>query len=476
MPKRLSALHLAPDSLGFALDVAARTVNAVRAGASLPSAIAEATRAEKAVAARAAIQDIAYRAMRVLGTTDALIAAMMQKAPTDQVHGILTCALALLLDEHGHPAPSALLLDATAQPEAAGQAGASNVHAYTAFTIVDQAVNAIAARRETAFAKGLVNAVLRRFQRERNALLEAARRAEPAQWNYPQWWIDRVRAAWPEHWQAILSSGNRRAPLTLRVNQRRTSPDAYLARLHDAGIGATLAGPDAPDAIVLERAVPVDRLPGFHDGDVSVQDSGAQRAARLLGVTDGMHVLDACAAPGGKTGHLLELAALDLVAVESSAERAPRIEDNLKRLQLDATIRIGDAADAHAWWDGRTFDRILADVPCSASGIVRRHPDIRWLRRESDIPALVAEQRRLLQALWSLLSPGGELLYVTCSIFPEEGEQQARWFEASQSDAVRLDAPGQLLPSITGVGPASHAVSGSGFDHDGFFYARFLKR
>ncbi|CAM2139396.1 16S rRNA (cytosine967-C5)-methyltransferase [Pararobbsia alpina] len=462
--KRLSALHLAPDSLGFALDAAAQAVNAVRTGTSLPAAIVEITRSDKVAPARGAIQDIAYRSMRVLATADALIATMMQKAPPEHVHGILTCSLALMLDGHEHSA------DGSAQVEPAV------AHAYTEFTIVDQAVNAVAARREIAFAKGLVNAVLRRFLRERDALLVKVRKAESAQWNYPQWWIDRVRAAWPDQWQAILEAGNNRAPLTLRVNRRKTTAAAYKVRLDEAGIAASLAGADAPDAIVLDRAVPVDRLPGFFDGDVSVQDSGAQRAALLLDAKDGMRVLDACAAPGGKTGHLLEHATLDLVAVESSADRAPRIGENLQRLKLEATVKIGDAADPDTWWDGRPFDRILADVPCSASGIVRRHPDIRWLRRESDIAALAAEQRRILPALWKTLAPGGELLYVTCSIFPDEGEAQARWFESAQPDAVRLGAPGQLLPSITGVGPASHAMSGSGFNHDGFFYARFQKR
>ncbi|WP_338069139.1 16S rRNA (cytosine(967)-C(5))-methyltransferase RsmB [Pararobbsia silviterrae] len=450
--KRLSVLHLAPDSLGFALDSAAQAVRAVRAGTSLPAAIAEVTRSDKAALARGAVQDVAYRTMRALATADALVARMMQKAPPEHVHDVLVCALALLVDEPG-TAP-----------------------AYNTFTVVDQAVHAVTARRETSFAKGLVNAVLRRFLRERDALLAAARAAEPAQWNYPQWWIDRVREAWPDHWQAILSAGNTRAPLTLRVNRRKTTPEGYLARLAEAGLEARLAGADAPDAIVLERAVPVDRLPGFFDGDVSVQDSGAQRAAPLLGATDGMRALDACAAPGGKTGHLLERATLDLVAVESSAERAPRITENLERLALAATVKVGDAAAPESWWDGTPFDRILADVPCSASGIVRRHPDIRWLRRESDIAALAAEQRRILTALWTVLAPGGELLYVTCSLFPEEGELQAQWFEAAQPDAVRLDAPGQLLPSITGVSPASDTMPGSGFDHDGFFYARFLKR
>jgi 16S rRNA (cytosine967-C5)-methyltransferase len=219
----------------------------------------------------------------------------------------------------------------------------------------------------------------------------------------------------------------------------------------------------------LLKAVHVERLPGFADGVVSVQDAGAQQAALQLDVADGMRVLDACAAPGGKTGHLLELAKIDLVALESDENRARRIGENLQRLGLHAKVTIGDAGDPVArWWDDRPFDRILADVPCSASGIVRRHPDIRWLRRPEDLPALVREQQRILDALWPLLVPGGVLLYVTCSIFPEEGEDQARWFERSRPDAVRLNALGQLMPTV--------AHDGSGPDHDGFFYARFQKR
>jgi 16S rRNA (cytosine967-C5)-methyltransferase len=454
---RLSALQLAPDSLGFALDAAAQAVNAVRAGASLPAVLVDITGGDKMAAARGAVQDIAYRAMRVLATADALLARSVRKPPPPQVDGVLVCALALLLDSSGAITERA--------PE----------HAYSDFTVVDQAVSAVAARRETAFAKGLVNAVLRNFLRSRETLLAEVQQDPTARWNYPRWWIDAVRAAWPDHWEAVLAAGNTRAPLTLRVNRRRTSADDYLRVLNEAGIGGTLAGEEVPDAIVLTRPVPVDRLPGFFDGVVSVQDSGAQRAALLLGVTDGMRVLDACAAPGGKTGHLLECAELDLVAVESSAERATRITDNLRRLQLDALVKIGDAAHPNYWWDGKPFDRVLADVPCSASGIVRRHPDIRWLRRVTDIAALAAQQQRILDALWKLVAPGGELLYVSCSIFPEEGEDQARWFEGAQPDAVRLDAPGQLLPSVA-TARAGSTVTGSGFNHDGFFYARFLKR
>lgn len=458
---RLSQLHLAPDSLGFALDGAAQAVGAVRGGTALPAALAavQALLPPVSVAsARGAMQDIAYRTLRRLGTVDWIVAQLVRKAPPQHVSNMLACALALLVDE------------AQAAP-------------YAAHTVVDQTVNAIGARREVSFAKGLVNAVLRAFLRERDTLMSTARADALAAWNYPQWWIDAVKAAWGERWQDILASGDRPGPLTLRVNARRATVASYLDTLREHGIEATQIG---THAVRLAAPLPVERIPGFAQGVVSVQDAGAQLAGEWLGARDGMHVLDACAAPGGKTGHVLELADVTLVALESDATRAKRIGENLARLELQAQVCVGDAGEPAQWHDGIAFDRILADVPCSASGIVRRHPDIRWLRRPSDIAALVAEQRRILEALWPLLKPGGELLYVTCSIFPEEGEAQARWFERAHEDAVRLDAPGQLAPVSADAGatlavPQSTGLriderTGSAIDHDGFFYARFQKR
>jgi 16S rRNA (cytosine967-C5)-methyltransferase len=450
---RASAVHLKPDSLGFALDGAAQAVEAVRRGTSLPSALAGLLAAlpdEARSTARGAIQDIAYRAMRRLGTTEWLVAACLDKAPPAHVRAVLDCAFALLLDDEADAA-------------------------YAPFTVVDQAVTAIGARREYAFAKGLVNAVLRRFLRERE-VLQARWQDDPrAQWNYQPWWIDAVRTAWPEHWRQVLAAADTPGPLTLRVNPRHCTRDAYLERLAQAGIAARALG---RHAVRLAVPLPVERIPGFADGVVSVQDAGAQLAAEWLGAGGGMRVLDACAAPGGKTGHILELADAEVIALESDAARAARIGENLARLALSAQVRIGDAGKPEAWHDGRSFDRILADVPCSASGIVRRHPDIRWLRRAEDIDALVAEQRRIVAALWPLLKSGGELLYVTCSIFPAEGEAQARWFEAAHQDAVRLDAPGQLAPQAAGDGSSAPGGGAAGLpvDHDGFYYARFQKR
>ncbi|WP_442809040.1 16S rRNA (cytosine(967)-C(5))-methyltransferase RsmB [Trinickia soli] len=457
--------HLAPDSLGFALDGAAVAVGAVRGGRALPAALAAGLAsmpAASAMLARGAIQDIAYRTLRRLGMADWLVAQLVRKAPPAHVGNMLACALALLADD-------------------------TSTAAYAPYTVVDQAVNAIGARRECAFAKGLVNAVLRNFLREREVWLSKAQADAVSAWSYPSWWIEAVRRAWPEAWERVLAAGNEPGPLTLRVNARRTTVADYLRTLDENGIAATTVG---LHAVRLAAPLPVDRIPGFSQGVVSVQDAGAQLAAEQLGARNAMRVLDACAAPGGKTGHVLELADVELVALESDAARAARIDENLSRLGLKAQVVVGDAGDPSRWHDGRPFDRILADVPCSASGIVRRHPDVRWLRRTTDIPALVAEQRRILDALWPLLAPGGELLYVTCSIFPEEGEEQARWFERAHEDAVRLDAPGQLMPTCLGATAECSAPVSTGtragqlertgadidHDHDGFFYARFQKR
>lgn len=454
-------LPLVPDSLGFALDAAAQAVAAVRAGNALPAALAAVHAGMPAAAvalARGAVQDIAYRTLRRLGMADWLVAHLVRKPPPPHIGNLLACSFALLIDD---PANAA----------------------YAAHTVVDQAVNAIGARRDLAFAKGLVNAVLRTFLREREALLQAGAADPVARWNYPRWWIDAVRQAWPDAWERVLAAGNEAGPLTLRVNARQATADAYLQTLRDAGIEATAVG---EHAVRLAAAMPVERIPGFADGVVSVQDAGAQLAAEWLGARAGMRVLDACAAPGGKTGHVLELADVTLVALESDATRAQRIGENLARLHLSAEVRIGDAGMPDEWHDGVPFDRILADVPCTASGIVRRHPDIRWLRRPGDLAALAVEQQRIVDALWRLLARGGELLYVTCSIFPEEGEAQAARFERAHEDAVRLDAPGQLAPVVAGATHAGAAfVSagmraarriGSDIDHDGFFYARFQKR
>ncbi len=460
-------MRLPPDSLAFQMLAAAAAVRGVNEGSALPQAIEAACaqyRLERTrdASARGALQDLAYRTMRQFGTVRALVTRMVSRPPGALVDSLLAVALTLLIEgdkEQGQDGA-----------QGGGQGG------YAAFTVVDQAVNAAASDPKSAHARGMVNAVLRRFLREREALLAEVRRDEEARWNLPAWWLRLLREAYPDGWQALAGSASERPPMTLRVNTARVALDDYLARLAAAGIAAERVG---PQAVRLARALPVAQVPGFDSGEVSVQDAGAQLAAPLLEIADGQRVLDACAAPGGKTGHLLELADVELTAVESDAARAQRIDENLARLHQRAQVVIGDASRPQAWWDGKPYDRILADVPCSASGIVRRHPDIRWLRRESDLGKLVNEQRRIVSQLWPLLKPGGILVYVTCSIFPTEGEEQAQWFGAQLPDAIRLQAPGQLLPGsipngVADGGTGSH--DGLPSDHDGFFYARFQKR
>ncbi len=476
---------LLPTSLAFALEGAACVLEAVRTGQALPAALKVFFNTHPLCndpGVRGAIQDIAYRTLRALGCADTLLDLLANKRPLPHIANLLTCALALLIEQKEYAA-------------------------YTPFTVVDQAVQAAAARSDTAFAKGFVNGVLRTFLREPDRYLESALTQPTARWNYPLWWIKAVQAAWPEQktWSAILEAGNTQAPLVLRVNTRLTCVKDYLERLREAGIAACALAqntqPDSPchpQAVLIFQAVSVDKLPGFSEGHFSVQDAGAQYAAPLLDAQPGMRVLDACAAPGGKTSHLAELADLSLFALDTDKQRLALVQENLKRLGLEngARIRVGDAGRPNAWWDKLPFDRILADVPCSGSGIVRRHPDIRWLKRPADIPALVIQQRRILGSLWPLLKTGGRLLYVTCSIFPEEGEQQAKWFCANYADAIRLEAPGQLLPTRadpavfrqrrTGDGiPADGSASNSLpsalalpplCDHDGFFYALFEKQ
>jgi 16S rRNA (cytosine967-C5)-methyltransferase len=427
---------LKPDSLALCLLGAANAVSQVRAGVTLPQALLTAFGVTNATPqARGAIQDIAYRTMRQLGRCEALLGLMTSKAPEPAMLAcLLYCALALIDTPEGE-AP------------------------YEAFTVVDQAVTVATSHPDMAHAKNMVNAVLRRFLRERAELLKTALLQPVAQWNYPQWWIDTAKAAYPGNWQQILAAGNAQPPLTLRVNVRKTSVDDYLARLAAEGVGAARVG---PTAVRLDKATAVGLIPGFDQGLVSVQDAGAQLAAPLLDLQDGMRVLDACAAPGGKTCHILETADVDLTAVDSDPKRLVRIEENLQRLGLSATLKAFEA-QTRVWWDGQQYDRILADVPCTASGIVRRHPDIRWLRRKGDALQLATLSGKILDNLWQMLRPNGKLLFVTCSLWPQESEAQAAAF-AVRHAAIRLEAPGQLLPA-----------GGAGIDHDGLFYALFQK-
>lgn len=381
----------------------------------------------------AAAQDLAYGTLRHLGRLEALLKPLLARdLDPPELAGHLLVALRELTG--------------TEAPE---------------YAVVNEAVAAAGQRH--APARGLVNGVLRNFLRRRAELEAQADRDPRAIWNFPPWWVARLRRQQPDRWRDWLAAANGHPPMTLRVNTRRIRPGDYLERLGQAGMRAEPLG---GAALMLAEPVPVARLPGFAEGLVSVQDLGAQYAAALLECADGMRVLDACAAPGGKTGHLLECHTLDLTALDNDDRRLGRVADNLARLGLEARLLRGDAGDPSAWWDGRAFDRILLDAPCTASGVVRRHPDGKWLKREEDIQQLADTQASLLDALWPLLGAGGKLLYATCSVFTEENRAQVDAFLARHADAREegidvADADGGQLPLTQ--------------RHDAFFYARLLK-
>ncbi len=450
----IASAPTAAPPLARLLGHAADAVAAVRAGRSLNDALARCP-----ATARPGTQALAFHALRGLGAAEVVRRQLAPKTPPPFTDALLLTALTLLWPSDAPPYPD--------------------------HTLVDQAVAAIRARATSS--AGFINAVLRHFIREREAIVAAALADPLARLNHPIWWLDRLRADWPEQWQAIAEADNLHAPMILRVNARRSTAAAYVQTLADAGIGARLLVDDgavvdglASPAVVLDRPVPVTQLPGFADGVVSVQDAAAQRAAPLL-LADPrpgrMRVLDACAAPGGKSAHLLELADVDLLAIDRDPARLVRVDETLTRLGLAATTKAADAAQPHSWWDGRPFDRILLDAPCSASGIVRRHPDVRWLRRPTDLAALAATQAALLDALWPLLAPGGRLLYCTCSVFRAEGEDQIDAFLQRQTDAAPVGhppSPGQLLPLADNHAmPSPTTASAVG---DGFFLALIEKR
>lgn len=442
--------EFASQPLAVLLNHAADAVQAVRAGQSLTAALALCPSA-----ARPGTQALSFQALRWLGAAQALRSRLVPKAPSPRVDALLLTALALLWP-----------------PAASG---------YAAHTLVDQAVDA--ARLRARQSAGFVNAVLRRFLRERDGLVAAVAADPVARLNHPAWWIDRVKADWPGCWQALLEADNVHPPMTLRVNARRADVKGCLAELAAHGIVVEAIG---GQALRLAEPCPVGRLPGFAEGRLSVQDAAAQRAADLLiggqhRLAAGARVLDACAAPGGKTAHLLESADLDLLALDRDSERLRRVDETLQRLGLSARLLAADAAEPASWWDGRAFDAVLLDAPCSGSGVVRRHPDVRWLRRSTDIAALAAQQARLLDALWPLLAPGGRLLYATCSVFKDEGQVQIdaflqRWADASP--AVDPSSPGHLLPLPDNVEVpiASNAEPAISRAADGFFYALIEKK
>jgi 16S rRNA (cytosine967-C5)-methyltransferase len=444
-PRRAAAPPQAP-ALWQQLDAVAQCLQAVLEGQSSRSVLARV-----AQPLRPGVQALLFQVLRQLGRAQALQKQLASRNPPPRVSALLNTALALAWDEAQAP--------------------------YPPFTLVNQAVEA--AKQGPARAQaGFVNACLRRFLRERDALVAATESQPQAVWNHPAWWIARLRKDHPDRWQDILRANNAQPPMTLRVNRHKTGRAQYQQALQAMEVQSL---PVADSGLQLQQALPVQSLPGFDEGLASVQDAAAQLAAPLLlqGLEPpegrALRVLDACAAPGGKTAHLLECAAprtLEVTALEIDAERAARIGETLGRLQLQAQVLVADASRPAQWFDaqcgGQPFDAILLDAPCTASGIVRRHPDIRWLRRENDVRRTATLQARILDALWRTVAPGGRLLYVTCSVFPIEGTRQALEFLQRHPEAVRLDAPGQLLPVAVDATP--------GAQHDGFFYALFAKQ
>ncbi len=433
-----------PIPLWRQLSATAAVVQAVREGASGTAAI-ENVPSEL----RPGVQALAFHVWRNLGRAQALRKALANKLPPPAADALLCVALALAWNEADAP--------------------------YDAFTLVNQTVEAAKRGAGTHAQANFLNACLRRFLRERDALVAHTDADPVAVWNHPGWWVKRLQKERGTHWREILEAANRHAPMTLRVNVRKTTPELYQAALTQAGIAVRSS---TGATIVLDQPVGVQRLPGFDQGLVSVQDTAAQMAAPLMvaGLPQdrGLRILDACAAPGGKTAHLLEVSDAQVLALDIDPVRTARVTQSLARLGLQAQVLTADASRPQDWWDGQAFDAILLDAPCTASGIVRRHPDVRWLRRESDIAQLAAIQKRMLQTLWGLLRPGGRLLYCTCSLFLAEGDGQVQTFLTHNTDAVLLPSPGHLMPQNVAK---ADAVPDNGFcDHDGFYYALLQKQ
>jgi 16S rRNA (cytosine967-C5)-methyltransferase len=435
------------------------TVNvllAVRSGESGTSALKQVE-----ASLRPGVQALSFHVWRWLGTAEIIKSYLAKRAPPAQADALLCVALTILCGE------------------------STGLH-YDAFTLVDQAVEAAKRHPNTNASSSFINACLRRFLREKDALTQKALMHPVGQWNHPQWWIKRLKIDHPNAWQEMLQSNNAHAPLSLRVNTKKTSVAGYLIACNAIdNIVNNEVQQVGKFGVSFRQALPVNEIFGFADGTVSVQDAAAQLAAPLL--LNGMNlsaksrILDACAAPGGKTAHLLEMVDCEVVALDIDAARCDLVHQNLNRVGLSAKVIVADAAKPYTWFDDQKdalFDAILLDAPCTASGIVRRHPDIRWLRRETDIAQLAEIQRHLLDTLWKLVKPGGRLLYCTCSVFKAEGQDQAVLFTSNNKNAKLLGSPGHLTPKNSAKnGVVAHNEQSNELtNHDGFFYALFEKQ
>ena len=433
------------------LEAVAQALNGILGGQSSKTVLAQVPQR-----LRPGVQALLFQVLRNLGRAQALQKQLAPRAPAPKVSALLCTALALAWNEEQAP--------------------------YEPFTLVNQAVE-VAKRGAARAQSGFINACLRRFLRERDALVAATDRDPVAVWNHPAWWIARLKKDHPQDWQTILATNNAQPPMTLRVNARKSTQVQYKKSLGAINFESSAV---AQIGLQLVQAAPVQELPHFADGWVSVQDAAAQVAAPLL-LADlpqpqgrPLRVLDACAAPGGKTAHLLEYAApgsVEVTALEIDPERAERIGETLSRLGLQAKVLVADASKPQDWFEsqcgGQLFDAILLDAPCTASGVVRRQPDVRWLRRESDVAQLAGIQSHLLDTLWPLLAPGGRMVYCTCSVFKAEGDTQVQAFLARNTTASSLPAPGHLIP---GKAAEDETVADNPLgDHDGFFYALLEK-
>jgi 16S rRNA (cytosine967-C5)-methyltransferase len=452
-----------PTTLAVQLQQVALFLIALRAGKSWATAQFDIENTQ-----RAGVQAITFAVLRHLGQGHALRVLLAEKKPVPAADALLTAALALICAQRSLPPPPGAV--------------------YEDYVIVSQAVEAIKMQPHLAAQSSFINACLRRFLREGDALMGSLRSDLEAQFNHPEWWIRRVQQDWPQDWRALLQGNRHSPPLTLRINELNSTIASMESALSATEfIADTRMQRVAQAGLQLSRSLPVSQLPGYQEGWFSVQDAAAQVAAPLLmeavvsavKTQQPLRILDACAAPGGKTSHLLEWAgrrgiAAQVTALDVDAKRCEIVEENLARLQLKARILARDAARPEDWYEGEPFDGVLLDAPCTASGIVRRHPDIPWLRRDSDIAGLAAQQKRLLDALWPLVKPGGVLLYCTCSVFKAEGCEQIDSFVANNTDALSLPAPGHLLPLKHADG--SPMPENSLGEHDGFFYALLRKK
>jgi len=420
-------------------------VQVVDGGRSLTDALPECMKTIQDARHRALIQEISYGTLRWYYRLDGLLGQLLRK-PLKKKDADLHCLLLTGLYQ----------LDQLAMPQRVA---------------VNETVQATRSLNKQ-WASGLANAVLRGYQRQSAELEKAIAEDVIARYAHPGWIIELLKADWPDNWQDIVAANNARPPFSLRVNQQRLSRDEYLDKLSEQQLTAKPLK-FLSYGILLEKPVPVDMLPGFSDGYVAVQDGAAQLVPGLLALEPGQRVLDACAAPGGKTAHILETGVelAGLTAIDIDSRRLNRVAENLLRLGLQADLVLGDASDPDQWWDGHHFDRILLDAPCSATGVIRRHPDIKLLRKPADITSLASRQAQLLQTLWPLLTPGGMLLYCTCSVLQEENSGQIEHFLMKQPDAVEsvIDAGWgrackygrQLLPGEN--------------DMDGFYFACLRK-